>query len=152
MPQRYYYCYSLPLEAGSVIKPGNWGRILKKYTPQTSPNCWLLVRELINETVRRETFPQKPSRFDAIFLCLTENDLIEFRDANNRRLDIAYEVEVMDENAPSHLGDLTLPNMVNTDDYAVFENRARLYWQGENIVKPELITTSSIRIIRSISR
>jgi len=152
MPQHYYYCYSLPLEPGSVIKPGNWGRILKKYTPQTSPNCWLFVRELVYESVRREAFPHKPSRFDSIFLCFTENDLIEFRDTNNRRLDIAYEIEVIDETTPSHIGDLTLANMANTDDYHVFENRARLYWQGENIVKQELITTSPIRIIRPINR
>ena len=152
MPQRYYYCCSLPLEPGSVIKPGNWGRILKKYTPQTSPNPWLFVRELVFESVRREAYPHKPNRFDAIFLCLTENDLIEFRDTNNRRLDIAYEIEVMDETAPSHIGDLSLANMANTDDYHVFENRARLYWQGENIVKQELITAIPIRIIRLINR
>ena len=38
--------------------------------------------------------------------------------------------------------------MQNTDNLPVFENRATLYWQGINIVKPELVTLSPIRITR----
>src|SRR6266508_3095158 len=147
-PKRYFYCYSLPLEVGSVIRPGNWGRILRTYTPQSSPNAWLLVRELAYELVRAGNFPQKPSRFDSLFLCMSEADLNEFRVSSNRRLDLGYEVELVDPGAPSHVGDWTLPNMQNTDDLQVFVNRATLYWQGAQIVKEELITLSPIRITK----
>jgi hypothetical protein len=110
-PQRYFYCYSLPLEVGSVIRPGNWGRILHTYTPLSSPNAWVLVRELAYELVRVRDFPKKPRRFDALFVCLSETDLSEFRINANRRLDLGYEVELVDSNARSHLGDWTLPNL-----------------------------------------
>jgi len=146
MSQRYFYCYSLPLEAGSVIRPGNWGRILRTYTPQSSPNPWILTRELAYELVRVRGFPHKPSRFQSIFVCLSEADLNDFRATANRRLDLAYEVELVDPQAPRHIGDWTLPNMQNTDDLSAFENRATLYWQGSTIVKQELVTLSPIRI------
>jgi hypothetical protein len=148
MPQPYFYCCSLPLEVGSVVRPGNWGRIIRTYTPQSSPNPWLLTRELIYEMVRIQSFPQKPSRFDCLFLCLNECDLTEFRTTTNRHLDLGYEVELVNPQAQNHLGDWTLPNMQNTDNLTVFENRANLYWQGNNIVKQELVTLSPIRITR----
>ena len=148
MTQRYYYCYSLPLQVGSVILPGNWGRILRTYTPQSSPNSWLLTRELAYELIRARLFPQKPSRFDCAYVCLSEADLNEFRATTNRHIDLGYEVELVDPQAQSHLGDWTLPNMQNTDNLSVFETRATLYWQGNDIVKQELITLSPLRITR----
>lgn len=151
MTQRYYYCYSLPLEVGSVIRPGNWGRILRTYTPQSSPNHWLLTRELAYELVRVRQFPQKPSRFDCIYVCLSEADLGEFRATSNRHIDLSYEVELVDPQAPKHLGDWTLPNMQNTDNLPVFESRATRYWQGNDIVKQELITLSPLRITRVLT-
>lgn len=145
---RYFYCCSLPLDVGSVIRPGNWGRIMRMYTPQSSPNAWLLVRELAYELARMQSFPQKPNRFEALFLCTSEADLNEFRNTSNRHLDLGYEVELVDPNAPSHLGDWTLANMQNTDNLQVFINRAAQYWHGQDIVKPELITLSPVRITR----
>jgi hypothetical protein len=145
---RYFYCYSLPLEAGSVIRPGNWGRILEAYTPQSSPNAWLLVRELAYELARIQSFPNKPSRLKSLFLCTSEAGLNDFRATANRALDLGYEVELVDPSAPTHLGDWTLPNMQNTDSLVTFTNRATLYWQGSNIVKEELLTLSPIRVVR----
>jgi hypothetical protein len=107
MPDKYFYCYSLPLDVGSVIRPGNWGRILRTYTPQTSPNAWLLIRELVYELVHTKHFATKPSRFDCLFLCLSEADLNEFRATSNRHLDLGYEVELVNPEASSHLGDWT---------------------------------------------
>jgi hypothetical protein len=151
MTQKYFYCCSLPLETGSIIRPGNWGRILRLYTPQSSPNSWVLTRELAWESVRLRAFPEKPSRFDGIFVCLNEKDIDEFIASSKRFIDLRYEVELIDSNAISHIGDWTLANMQNTDDVTVFERRAQLYWQGTNIVKQELLTTSPIRIVRVLS-
>lgn len=146
MNNEYYYCCSLPLEPGSIIKPGNWGRIIKTYTPQASPNSWLLVRELIFEKVRQENFPDKPSRFDSIFLCFSENDIKEFRNSNNRFLDVIYKVELVDQNRPTHTADYTLANIQQNDNFSTFVEKAKKYWEGEEISKAELVTTSRIRI------
>lgn len=93
-------------------------------------------------------FPEKPSRFDGIFVCFSEKDIDEFRATTNRRIDLRYEVELVNPSAITHVGDWTLANMQNTDDVSVFEQRAAQYWHGSNIVKPELLTASPIRIVR----
>lgn len=146
--QRYFYCYSLPLEVGSVILPGNWGRILRTYTPQAQQNSWLLTRELIYEMVRTKSFSHKPSRFEGIFLCLTEAALAHFRQSANRPIDLGYEVELVNPNAPSHMGDWDLAAIPNTANVLTIESRAALYWQGANLQNAELLTLSPIRITR----
>jgi hypothetical protein len=146
----YFYCYSLPLGVGSVIDPGNWGRILRTYSQQ-SGNAWTLVRELVYELIRREHFPTKPSRFDCLFLCTSEAGLSEFRNRTGRRLDIGYEVELVDPQAVSHAGDWTLPNLQASNDVPSLEKRALQYWQGHNIVQPELATLSPIRIVQRLT-
>ena len=148
MPQPYFYCCSLPLQVGSIILPGNWGRIIRTYTPQSCQHPWLLTRELVYELVRVKDFPRKPSRLECLFLCMNEADLNEFRTTYNRHLDLGYEVELVDPQSPNHIADWTLPNMQNSDNLTVTENRATLYWRGENIVKQELLTVSPIRIMR----
>ena len=150
MEKSYFYCCSLPLMAGSVIKPGNWGRIIKTYSPQSSPNVWLFIRELIFEQVRRENFSTKPSRFESIFLCLDQNSIRDFKQTTSRSLDLIYEVVVLDEQEPTHIGDWALCNIQNNDNYSTFVDRAKMYWSGENIAKPELVTTSPIKIIQEV--
>jgi hypothetical protein len=138
------------LATGSVIEPGNWGRMLRLYTPQAQPNSWLLVRELVYEGIRRAHYSAKPSRIVSTFLCLTESDIQEFRIQYNRNFDLMYEVEIIDQNAPRHIGDWTLPNMANTDTVQVFELRAHLYWQGNDAMKQEIVTPSPVRILRRL--
>jgi hypothetical protein len=100
------------------------------------------------ELVRVQSFPGKPSRFKCIFVCPSENDLNDFRSSTNRCIDLGYEVELVDSQLPSHHGDWSLLNMQDTDNLSVLEDRAARYWQGNNIVKPEFITLSPIRITR----
>jgi hypothetical protein len=149
--RRYFYCCSLPLEVGSVIRPGNWGRILRTYTSQAGQGLWTLSRELIWEIVRLRSFPEKPGRLGAIFACLSQKDLAEFQTTTGRRRDLAFEVELIDPTAPAHLGDWTLLNFQSADDVSALEKRATQYWQSTNVVKCELVTSSAIRILRMLS-
>lgn len=43
---RYYWCNGLPLAEGAVVLPGNWGRMMKLYTPKQG-NPWALAEELL---------------------------------------------------------------------------------------------------------
>ena len=150
MAEQYYYCYSLPLEPGSIIKPGNWGRIINTYTPESSPNSWLFSRELIFEQIRLSEFPEKPSRLESIFLCLDEATIKEFKIATNRNLDIIYKVELVDSGEPQHTGDYTLADIQRNDNFFSLKEKAIKYWKGEGITKAELITTSRIQVIEMI--
>ncbi len=151
MNQIYYYCYSLLLEPGSVILPGNWWRILRTYKVGAQTNTWLLVRELIFEQVRNKYYPEKPSRLESIFLCPNEEKIKEFRVSTNRNLDIIYKVELLDSDKPTHISDWTLANFQNEDDYQSFEDKAKKYWEAKEINNTEVITLSKIKIIERIA-
>jgi len=148
---QYYYCCSYPLETGSIIKPGNWVRILKNYKVGVQNNPWPLVRELIFEQVRRESYPTKPSRFESIFLCTSEEGIRNFRTVTKRNFDLIYKVELVNNDAPKHVSDWELANVQNGDDYCSLEKKANLYWKAENTSESELITTSNVRIIEMIN-
>lgn len=150
MPESYFWCCSYPLGVGSVVFPGNWGRILKLYTPQSGHNAWLLVQELVFEEIRFREFSSKPSRFETVFLCRTTEDILQFREASNRIKDLVYEVELVEPARPSHVGDMALACCQASDNFESFASRARCYWSGEGSDQPETITTSAIRIMKRI--
>jgi Protein of unknown function (DUF2441) len=75
--QTFFHLSSIPLAPGSIIQPGNCGRIIKTYQSpvqnvQTFGNMNVVARELLFEMVRIESFPSKPSRMKAAFCCMTE--------------------------------------------------------------------------------
>ena len=149
----YFYCSPEPLDVGSVVDPGEWRRILRTYNHQIFSDAWtVLVGELVYEIVRRELFPTKPSRFHCLFLCTSEDGLLDFRAAYGRARDIGYEVELVNPQAQSHLGDWTLPNVRSTDDVAAIARHALLYWRGISVANPQLATLSPIRIARRLQR
>lgn len=150
MAATYFYCFSLTLGVGSIVLPGNWGRMFLHYTPQKSPNPWTITREYIYELVRLQSFPDKPSRLKASFLCFTEQDMHEFRAQNDRPQDVGYEVELLNPDAPSHIGDWNIPTMTPNDNLVVFHSKAQMYWEGVSPIKPELVTMSPFRIVRVI--
>lgn len=132
-----------------MILPGNWGRILKRYKP-SHPNLRVLVRELIFEQIRLREFASKPSRFETVFLCHTEEDILEFKNEYNRPLDLVYEVELVDSTSSSHVGDMALAGLQDSDEFESFAERARSYWKGGTLEKPETITMSPIRVKKLI--
>ena len=149
----YFYCSPEPLDVGSVVDPGDWRRILRTYNHQIFSEAWtVLVGELVYEIVRRELFPTKPSRFHCLFLCTSEDGLLDFRAASGRPRDIGYEVELVNPQAQSHLGDWTLLNVRSTDDVAAIARHALLYWRGISVANPQLATLSPIRIARRLQR
>jgi hypothetical protein len=146
---QYYFACSYPLEAGSIVKLGNWGRMIKSYTPQAG-NAWILIREMAYEEIRVKEFPDKPSRFDAIFLCSSLPAITDFVRSNNRQFDLVYEVELVDPEQPSHEGCLNNPIVLSEDKYASLLEKARCYWAASKVQNPEFVTLSRVRIIDEI--
>lgn len=145
----YYYACSYLLEVGSVVKPGNWGRMIKNYTPRVG-NPWILIREMAYEEIREREFPEKPSRFEAIFLFTDIQVMIDFLREDNRQFDIIYEVELVDPSQPTHVGCLNNTMLCNEDNYSSLLDKARAYWAANNIQNPEFVTLSSVRIIKEL--
>ena len=145
---------NLRLGPGSVIEPGNWGRLLKRYVPGNPGfgNPWTLSRELVFDHLR----PQgKPSRLAACFAFPTKEDAEKYRLSNDRNFQqVLHEVEFVDPTAPQHLGGLSF---LDLNDGTVFLDPIRTaavnYWSDApgNLEKGhELVTTSGLRVLRSL--
>jgi hypothetical protein len=150
MTQKYFLACSYPLAPGSVVNPGNWGRMIRKYSNGVFGDPWILLREEIFEHVRQSQFPTKPSRFEGIFLCETKDQLVQFLQENNRHLELVYEVELIDVAPAIHKGCLMHLDISLGETLSSFSRKANAYWDGANIKKPEILTTSGARIIAQL--
>jgi hypothetical protein len=146
MSAKYYLGCSYPLEAGSIVLPGNWGRIVEMYNTTGFGNAWIKFREDVFEKVRRDEYPQKPSRLKSIFLCESQQSLQEFLQQTNRVLDLIYEVTLLDQGEPIHRGCLSLLDFQQREGLESFTAKARGYWSAEAVFRPEIATTSRVRI------
>jgi len=147
----FFHAVSLPLAPGSVIEPGNWGRMLKNYMAKQDDGT--LLRKTLFEQVRCQDFPDRPSRLNGIFLGETAKGLFNFLYECGRIHDIAYEVTLEQENARPFRTCYGLP----TPDRPLLDalnKQARRYWQGENEdsleTRIEMLTTSPVRMVRRI--
>ena len=146
----YFFACSYPLEAGSIVRAGNWGRIVRMYRTNGFGNAWILFREEVFECIRKTEYPLKPSRYDGIFLCETKDHLMQFLDVSKRPLDLIYEISLVDDSAPIHRGCLSHLDFSFQENFETFSIKARAYWIGDNIQRPEILTTSGVRIIAQV--
>jgi hypothetical protein len=143
----------LALDAGSVIQPGNWGRLLKRYgVPEgTAPwgNPWLLARELIFETVREKAAPALPSRMGACFALPDMPAADAYRAENDPGFkQVLHQVELLDPTAPTHSGALALLRLhVGSPFLDTTRSSAIQYWRGEGDGFREIVTASALRVV-----
>ena len=146
MQNDLYHCAPIPLGAGSIICPGNWGRIKRR----CEVDGVKLARESILEDIRRREFGTKPSRLDGAFVCPTLLAIEQYR-TKYSPVGIIYRVELLEPGALSHSGDYELisQGFVGIDG---MEDQARRYWASENMEAPELLTLSRLRIVECIDQ
>lgn len=144
--KRYYWSCSYPLGEGSIILPGNWGRMLQQYT--LNDNIPNLLKEQIFETERLQSHLDKPSRFKSIFLCKDRESLKAFQ-RTGRRFDLSYEVSIVDD-VKLFESNWELASLQNGDTYEAIQQRAKNYWTYDGDENIEIVTESRIKIIRQI--
>lgn len=149
-----FHAAPIPLAPGSVILPGNWGRILASMGEGHS--SWAREQEL--ESVRAEFYPSKPSRLKAAFCCPSEEGLRVYQRTRGGRHDLLYEVELVDACAPRHLADWGGVEPLRGSVVSLSDNAHR-YWRAEvwhpftdlpNHRCEEVVTTSPLRIVRAL--
>lgn len=130
--QEYYYHVSpIHLESGSVIKRGNWGRVIRLYMGNC--NGLNLFRERVFEDVRLRLFPNKPSRLDCTYLLLDVEAARRYLNVDNEafRTSLIYKVRVANLNAKFHLGNFNQvtvkPPLCHFDH---MDELASNYWNG----------------------
>lgn len=140
-----YHCAVLPLGAGSIICPGNWGRIKRRFEKDGAS----LLRESVLEDIRKREFPSKPSRLDCAFGCQTEAHARAYRD-RHAPTSLIYRVALVEPKAPTHLGDfeLVIRGFAGLNG---IEEIARAYWKGgASSPSVEILTSSPLRIIACV--
>lgn len=147
----FFHGAPLMLAPGSIIEPGNWGRIIRTYLPNEPITFGVAFREATLERERISVAPQRPSRLDCVFACPTEAELRSFIHGSGRFRDVLYEVEPVGT-APLHYGDHNLPTLPPDAPYFdAFATRARLYWTApspsQNV---EVLIGGPVRVLRKL--
>lgn len=150
-----YHITCIPLQKGSIIEAGNWGRIVKLYDyplHQIAGN--VLSKELILEATRRDIAPNKPSRLEAAFCCPTLDHIKHFKAANNRNTEIIYKVSIRND-YPTHYGNWNHVTPQNGNMFfSTMIKLANEYWtedwEHQHIETPEIVTLSPLTVIERI--
>ena len=142
-----YFACSMLLEPGAVVRPGNWGRIVR-LIGKSHPE-WL--RETLLEQVRAAEFPHLPSRLECAFV-IDDFGEAQYYVSSKGPLSVLYEVSLVDPKDPTHVADWK-----GTGPYDNTLEWTRRYWRGDVMPHPETafalrerLTTSRLRIERQI--
>lgn len=155
----YFWLGSVKLMPGSIIAPGNWGRMLRRYIQSTATgnsfgNAWILARELNFEVARLKHFPDKPSRLESAFCCLSVEEARAYQRAHDPiGVQLLHRVQLVEPTAVSHVAaiDWTAWPQPDTSLMDVTEQRAMAYWRGDPTGGPsELITTSALKVVENV--
>lgn len=153
MTRTFFHVSPLDLEKGSIIRPGNWGRVIDMYPINENgkletAHLVTVFREHVLETIRKDEFPSKPSRLRSVFVCPTFEAAANFRQRENRPFHLIYEVRPISEPASIHHGDYNAVQLPNGQKlHAGMMDQARRYWRGESICQPEVLFPVGIEII-----
>lgn len=145
---RFFHIAPVPLGVGSIIEPGNWGRVMR-FNPAASLT---VSREAIYEMVRLAAFKDRPSRLNALFVCPTEQSARQYLETH-ARLGILYEVELLTPTCNMHVArvaDVYSPPPNYTPALGDLEAAAHRYWAGvsRDELGVELVCESACRIVR----
>ncbi len=144
MSNELFHCAAIPLGPGSLILPGNWGRLKRRF----ETDALQISREAILEDYRRRHWPDKPSRLKAAFACLTLEIARNYH-AKHAPATLLYKVELLDPTAPIHYGDYEVC-MAGFQGIDGMQAVAKRYWQGESMNSPEIVTLSPLRVIERV--
>jgi hypothetical protein len=146
--QTYFHCAGAILEAGSVIGPGNWGRMLRMY--EQAPNQGLPTnhfREALLELARQVHAPTKPSRLNALFAVPSLPEAVAFRN-KYQRTNLIYEVVPTVDRPGIHFGDYELAIANYPPRYfQSMMDQARDYWAVAPTQNIEVLLDCSVRVV-----
>lgn len=126
---KLYHIAPMMLGVGSIILPGNWGRIISHPRRKHDSSY---AREQALERTRRELFPNKPSRLNCVFALPNLAAVNSYRQLGTNCLSTVYEIQPVDINAPQHLGSWRLGRLDNGH-----LDLAPEYWSGFTVDIPQ---------------
>ncbi|OQW37870.1 MAG: hypothetical protein A4E19_11890 [Nitrospira sp. SG-bin1] len=139
---KFFHVAPILLSPGSVILPGNWGRILRVYLQAND----VLFREYVLEEIRKSKYPEKPSRLKAVFLLETSEEALWYK--NNLALTgLVYEVEAETDGVAIHRGNYTRVAPVNQHMLDVMPRYAEEYWSTVPTERIEIVFPNPVTVV-----
>jgi len=137
--QVYYYRSGVWYELGEIVRPGNWGRVIRAYGSAHD----LFFHEYVFETIREAEFVDRPSRMEAGFAFFEEQAA---RAVPHSGWPLLYQVRPTEPTAPRFVTDMSWLDGVRTFDDVIVH--ARGYWQGKLRGGPiEVVTMSPLEVV-----
>ncbi|MGO7686258.1 DUF2441 domain-containing protein [Rhizobium ruizarguesonis] len=139
------------LENGSVVLPGNYGRIIRDAGQAHN----LALRESILEHIRETEFQNLPSRLDVAYYLDNLHQAVTYMAVENLVYLNVYEVERLEPSSPEARLDHRAVRPIGAVDF----NWAQNYWAGQSypVHSPlpaesyrETFSTSRLQILRRI--
>lgn len=143
-----FHFNSTPLGPGSVILPGNWGRIIRLVGNKHRE--W--SREQRLEQIRQTEFPFLPSRLECVFFFSSKAAADKYKALAGSPFLLMYEVELLDLDVTQHEADWK-----GTGPYGDDGEWARRYWRGDvmpdrealpGALSREMLAVTPLRVVR----
>ncbi|HZV61489.1 MAG TPA: hypothetical protein VFF75_03660 [Methylophilaceae bacterium] len=151
----YFHVAPIKLSKGSVIEPGNYGRIINQYVLNSGvpANGYTLARETLLESVRATKYVDKPSRLTSAFVF--DDPHVAVQQVQNgvlQNTSIVYRVKILNERGGMHRAGFNLINFPpeGTTFRPYYLSVAEKYWQGEAIEIAEMLVDSPLEIIEVV--
>ena len=140
-----FHASGLWYEAGDVIQPGNWGRVVLG----AGPNAHIhFFRELMFEEVREQIAPDQPSRLRSFFGLRTIEDLRHYQQVAG--VPHGYRVSVPDS-AAIYLANLELfDRLQGARDHVSSKTVLAEYWSGNPAVFMELLVEAPAEVLERL--
>jgi hypothetical protein len=143
----FFHCAPIRLAPGSIIEPGNWGRILNLYETNNGQINLNAANEALLEWARRSLAPSKPSRLESVFTLPNLQGAIDFRN-KHQRLSIIHEVEPIAQNPGRHDGDYELAITPYRGRYlSLMFDFPQRYWTQSPSANHEVLFGCAVRVI-----
>lgn len=145
-----YHSSPVPLGVGSIIEPGNWGRIVRTYSGASGNVPINGLNEIALELARLAYNPGAPSRLACVFAVETVEGAASYRDMHHRA-GIIYKVEPIEPEASMHVGNYQIPIATHGDAFVGQAlERFRSYWVDMHTAQREVLLSCPIRILERL--
>ena len=141
----FYHVAPITLGEGSIIMPGNWGRMLMMHDALNP----VLFREHVFELVRMKNFADKPSRLQCVFAVETADEAARYRAAHQPN-GLIYEVRVEAEKCAVHRGNYDFTVSPDLTYPRGFHDLAHRYWSELRNDCIEVLIPAPVRIMRGL--
>ena len=150
----YFHVSNIAHDAGVVLEPGNWGKTVRLFGPNTAAHAVshleIILWEVAMETARLALAPQQPSRLNCLFVFEAIEMAAEFQ--SQYRPDACSFELAPTGHADSYRGDFALIAKADRSrpyaDYMAEESKK--YWTSQAGKEPEILYGGALRVVRQV--